>query len=81
MWLGTKAFPQANALMAVEKRLERRLKTAKMKRCIALQRANARNEKPNFNVLHKWLHGIGTFMDDRIVLHKKVVDFIKIDNG
>ena len=33
------------------------------------------------NVLHEWLHGIGTFMDDRVVLHKKVVDFINIDNG
>ena len=33
------------------------------------------------NRLQKRLNGIATFMDDRIVLHKKVVDFINIDNG
>ena len=33
---------------------------------------------PNFSRLQKWLNGVGTLVDDRIVLHETVVDFINI---
>ena len=55
-----------------------RVKTAEVERLRALQRANARNEKPNFSRLQKWLNEIGALVDDRIVLHETVVDFINI---
>ena len=76
--LSTKAFSQDTVLKAAAKRLERRLKTAEMERLKTLQRANARNEKPNFSRLQKWLDGTGALVDDRIVLHETVVDFINI---
>ena len=43
--------------------------------------AKARGVAPTFEKLEKWLRGIGSLIDGRIVIAEKVLEFVNKDYG